>query len=112
MLAKLVQTKMSGNCLPIPRGNESKQYLARHGLLGNITLTSDMTEVQIFNEVSSVFNDSFGGQEIFRFLILQPTGGFSKSLPIPRISSQYKWSASSVAGKMPKYQFIYWHKSL
>ena len=94
--------KMSGNCLPIPRGNESRQYLARHGLLGKITLTSNMTEIQIFKEISSVFTDSFGGRENFRFLILQPTGGFSKSLTVPRISSQYKWSASSVAGKNAK----------
>lgn len=96
------KSKMSGNCLPIPRGNESRQYLARHGLLGKITLTSSMTETEIFKEVSSVFTESFGGRENFRFLILQPTGGFSKSLTIPRISSQYRWSASSVAGKNAK----------
>ena len=69
------KAKMSGNCLPIPRGNESRQYLARHGLLGKITLTSNMTEIQIFKEISSVFTDSFGGRENFRFLILQSTGG-------------------------------------
>ena len=61
-----------------------------------------MTEMQIFNEISSVFNDSFGGRENFRFLILQSTGGFSKSLMIPKVSNQYKWSASSVAGKNAK----------
>ena len=86
----------------VPQGNKSRQYLPRHGLLGKITLASDMTEVQIFKEVSSVFNDSFGSRENFRFLILQPTGEFSKSLTILRISSQYKWSASSVAGKNAK----------
>ena len=96
------RSKMSGNCIPIPRGIDSRQYLAKHSLLGKITLTSDMTEMQIFNEIYSVFNDSFGGRENFKFLILQSTGGFSKSLTIPRVSNQYKWSASSVAGKNAK----------
>jgi len=92
---------MSGNCLPIPRGKKARQYLARHGLLGKITLTSDMTESQIMSEICSVFNDSFG-RDGLRFTILQPTGGFSKSLTIPQLGSMYKWSASSVAGKNSK----------
>ena len=93
--------KMSGNCVPIPRGTKVRQILARHGLLGKITLTSDMEESQIMSEISSVFEDCFG-KEGFRFSILQPTGGFSKSLTIPRVGSLYKWSASSVAGKNSK----------
>ena len=106
------KSKMSGNCLPIPRGNESRQYLARHGLLGKIILTSDMTELQIFKEVSSVFNDSFGGRENFRFLILQSTGGFSKSQQYQKSVANISGQQAVLLGKMPKYQFIYWHKSL
>ena len=101
-LPSYYKSKMCGNCLPIPRGNKCRQYLAKHGLLGKITLTSDMTENEIFEEVSSVFTDSFGGRADFKFQILQPTGGFSKSLTVPKISSQYRWSASSVAGKNAK----------
>lgn len=58
-----------------------------------------MNELQIFSEICSVFKDAFGGRENFKFVILQPAGGFCKSLTIPQVSSQYKWSASSVAGK-------------
>jgi len=83
-------SKMTGNCIPIPRGNQSRQYLAKHGLLGKIKLTSEMNEIQIFTEISSVFKDSFGDSENFKFVILQPTGGFCKSLTIPQVSSQYK----------------------
>ena len=93
--------KMSVNCLPIPRGNKARQYLARHGLLGKITLTSDMNESQIMSEIYAIFKDSFG-RDKSSFSILQPTGGFSKSLTIPRVGSLFKWSASSVAGKNPK----------
>jgi len=92
---------MSVNCLPIPRGNKARQYLARHGLLGKITLTSDMNESQIMSEIYAIFKDSFG-RDKSSFSILQPTGGFSKSLTIPRVGSLFKWSASSVAGKNPK----------
>ena len=102
LLPRCYKSKMSGNCLPIPRGSGSRQYLARHGLLGKITLTSEMTKVEIFKEISSVFAESFGGRDDFKFSILQSTGGFCKSLTIPRISCQYKWSASSVAGKNSK----------
>lgn len=88
--------------MPIPRGSQSRQYLAKHGLLGKITLTSDMNEPEIFNEISSVFRDAIGEFEDFKFTILQPTGGFSKSLTIPKVSHLYKWTASGVAGKNAK----------
>ena len=58
-----------------------------------------MNELQIFTETSSVFKDSFGNYRNFEFVILQPIGGFSKSLTIPQVSSQYKWSACSAGGK-------------
>ncbi len=35
----------------------------------------------------------------FRFKILQPSGGSSKSLSLPVRSTSFKWTASSVAGK-------------
>ena len=104
---------MSGNyCLPIPRGIDSKQYLAKHSLLSKITLTSDMTEKQIFTEISSVFNDSFGGCENFKFLILQSTGGLSKSLMIPKSVTIISGLQAVLLEKMPKCPFTYWHKSL
>ena len=71
---------MSGNCIPISHGNHSRECLAKYLLLGKITLTSDMTEMQIFNEISSVFKNSFGGHENFKFLILQSTANHRKSV--------------------------------
>ena len=100
-LSKWYRKKMTGNCIPIPRGDRHRQYLAKHGLMGKIKLSSDMDELKIFREICSVFSDSFGHDD-FRLQILQPIGGFSKALTIPQVSHQYKWSASSVAGKKGK----------
>lgn len=38
----------------------------------------------------------------FAFSVLQHTGGASKSLTIPAVSTSYKWKASGVAGENAK----------
>ena len=63
--------------------------------------------MQIFNEMSSVFNDSFDGRENFKFLILQSTGGFSKSLTIPKVSNQISGWQAVLREKIPKYANLY-----
>jgi len=93
--------KTDGRCVSIPRGKKFKDYLAKHGLSGKIKLTSDMTESQIFAEISSVFKETTNSGTL-KFSILQSTGSSGKSLTIPRTSDSYKWSASGVAGKYAK----------
>ena len=61
----------------IPRYQEE---LASNGLIGKITLYSSMSESQIFDEIRSVFRGPMSDRTDFRFTILQPAGGGSKSL--------------------------------
>ena len=83
----------------IPR---CRDYLARKGLIGKIHLTSDMSEKEIFREIRSVFKKPMDCNRSFIFDVLQQTGGSSKSLTVPSVSSSYKWTASAVAGKNAK----------
>ena len=72
------------------------------GLVGRICLTSDMSEDDIFKEIRSVFRGPMEDNEYFKFNILQSTGGSSKTLVVPALSSSYKWTASAVAPKHVK----------
>ena len=49
-----------------------------------------------------VFSDAMGGDSDFPFTILQPAGGASRSLVVPSLSSSFRWTASTVAGKNAK----------
>ena len=88
----------------IPRSAERLEYLCHHGLKGKIRLISTMTEEEIMDEIRSVFKLPFGDKD-FSFDILQRSGGKSKSLVVPSLSSSYSWTASAVAGssKSPVY---------
>ncbi len=88
--------------VPIPRSASVRDYLGKNGLIGKIQLESSMTEEQIFSEVRSVFKQAMGSCATFGFEILQPTGGVSKSLTIPAMSSSFRWTASSIASKSAK----------
>ena len=72
------------------------------GLVGRICLTSDMSEDDIFKEIRSVFRGPMEDNEYFKFNILQSTGGSSKTLVVPALSSSYEWTASAVAPKHVK----------
>ena len=61
-----------------------------------------MNEDEIFEEIRSVFRGPMRGNKQFQFDILQSTGGNSRSLTIPAVSSTFKWSASAVASKSVK----------
>ena len=76
--------------------------LGRNGLMGKIRLSSSMSEEMIMDEIRSVFRRPMEDKDNFMFPILQPSGGSSKSLSIPALSSSYKWTAGAVAGKNSK----------
>ena len=57
-----------------------------------------MDEEDVFDEIRSVFKSPMQ----FRFTILQTSGGDSKSLMVPELSSSYKWTAAAIAGKNAK----------
>ena len=45
---------------------------------------------------------SMDDDPLFKFTILQPSGGGSKTLPKPALSLSYRWTASAVAGKQSR----------
>ena len=114
-----VTTKQSRNivydrdivCLPnsfladgkvtIPRSG-LREELASNGLIGKIRLYSSMNEAEIFDEVRSVFRGPMNDKEDFKFTILQPAGGGSKSLIVPALSPTYQYTSSATAGKNSK----------
>ena len=95
----------SSNIIKIPRSKPAREYLVSNGLVGKIRLLSSMTEDDIMKEIRSVFKTAMWNDPQFEFVILQPSGGGSKSLTILARSSSYKWTAAAVAGptKSPIY---------
>ena len=88
--------------IKIPRSQASRESLAANGLVGKIRLSSDMTELRIFDKIRAVFSSPMNNDEDFPVKILQTSGGSSKTLTISVISSSYRWTAGSVAGKNAK----------
>ncbi len=99
-------------CLPmryLPKSLKSnvkipkdRSELSRCGLIGKITLSSNMTQEEIFNEIRSVFRTAMGENKEFSFDVLQLTGGKSKDLTVPALSPSYNWTASSIVPKSAK----------
>ena len=73
-----------------------KSYISKAGLVGNIAFDSCTTEY-LFTEIRNVFKGPMKGRKYFLFEILQPTGGCSKSLAVPAVSSSFRWSAGAMA---------------
>ena len=90
----------SSKVLKVPRGKEIREYLAANGLIGKIRLRSNMTEKEIMEEIRSVFSEPMNQDSKFQFLILQTSGGGSKTLTSPPISSSFRWTARAVAGNL------------
>ena len=88
--------KAKGNTLSFPRGSCHAE-LGRQGLTGKLHLTSSMTEEQVENEIRSVFKEPMANDPKFPFCFLQSTGGGSKLLSIPSVSSSFRWNAQQVA---------------
>ena len=61
----------------IPR---KKSVLARNHLMGNIRLSSEMSEKSVTREVRSVFEVAMDKDKDFPFKILQNSGGSSRTL--------------------------------
>lgn len=91
-----------GGVIPIPRRKIDRQFLIANKLIGKVQLTSDMDEYDIFQEIRSVFRTPMGYNDRFRFAVLQTSGGDSKSLMVPELSSSYKWTATAIAGRNAK----------
>ena len=90
------QNMSSGGNIKFPRG-KYRSELAKEGLIGKLHLTSEMTDVDVANEIRSIFSGPMGNNAEFPFLYLQPTGGGSKSLTVPSQSSSFKWVPQQVA---------------
>jgi len=88
-----------GGQIRIPRSKRDRDFLVANKLVGKIQLWSDMDKGKIFNEIWSVFRTPMGYHDEFAFTILQQSGGGSKFLMIPELSSLYKWTAYAVVGR-------------
>ena len=91
--------RTSSCSIPIPR---DRHDLSRSGLIGKITLNSEMDEEDIFSEIRSAFHKPMNNSKTFSFEVLQLIGGKGKGLTIPAKSSTYHWTASSIVPKNAK----------
>ncbi len=82
--------------IPYPRG-KYRTFLARMKLIGKVHLTSNMTVDEVMNEFRSAFVVPMKKNPSFRFSYLQSTGGGSRSLAVPNVSSSFTWSVQQVA---------------
>lgn len=85
--------------IEIPR---SRDDLSKHGLIGKVRLSSDMTEEEVLDEIRSIFHTQMNDDPFLKFHILQATGGTNKSLTILAVSSSSKWTAAAIVGKNAK----------
>ena len=79
------QCQKHSDVIQIPRKKEMRHFLAVNKLVGKILLSSDMEEIEIFDEIQSVFHVPMDNDIDFSFKILQPSGGDSRSLIIPEL---------------------------
>ncbi|XP_026074339.1 uncharacterized protein LOC113053478 [Carassius auratus] len=87
----------SASTFRIPRG-DSRANLARDGLIGKISFTSDWSEAQLKEEMSAIFRRTFAlsmGQS-FPFEYLSTVKG-CKRLMKPNVSSSFLWGGKEVA---------------
>lgn len=61
-----------------------------------------MEETDIYKEIRSVFHTPMYDDNHFEFKILQSSGGDSRNLVVPELSSSYKWTAAAIAGRNTK----------
>ena len=101
---------VGADAITIPR--KKRPILARHGLIGKIHLESDWSEDAIFAVVRSVFRDAMGADLNFPFKFLVPTGGDSKSLTKPVVSTTFKWTSKEVAGRADSTIYGTWHNKV
>lgn len=76
----------------IPR-KETRADLGSKGLIGKLRL---MSEVEILNEIRSVFSIPMRSNPEFPFMFLQRCGPGSNALTAPSLSSSFSWTAKEV----------------
>ncbi len=84
------------NNISTPRGRQ-RSHLAEMGLQGKVTVSSDMTEEAVLQEIQSVFSGIIEDDEQFSFKFLQITGAGNKTLTTPRLSASFRWTAQEVS---------------
>lgn len=67
------------------------------GLQGKVTISSDMTEEAVLQEIQSVFSGIIEDDEQFSFKFLHITGAGNKTLTTPRLSASFRWTAQEVS---------------
>ena len=65
--------------------------------MGKIRLYTDKSVEDVEDDVRSIFHGPMSERSDFIFQYLQPTGGGSKMLGIPSVSSTFCWTAQTVA---------------
>ena len=90
------ESRQGESYIPYPRG-KFRSKLGRDGLVGKVHLTSEMTVEEVEGEIQSLFEPAMGGDAAFPFKYLQATGGGSRSLSIPSVSTSFRWTAPQVA---------------
>ena len=81
--------------IPLPRGAK-RMELTNFGLVGKISLSSNMSEEEIRREVLSVFTNAMGGNDQFNFKFLQSIGSGCRALFDPMTSSSFQWTAKEI----------------
>lgn len=94
----------------IPRKKSVRDYLASNRLIGKIRLHSEMSESAIMKEIRSVFKEHMNNCDDFPFKLLQMSGGGSKTLSEPVVSSTYRCCLSGqhllLLVEMLKFQYF------
>lgn len=83
----------------MPRKKSVRLALAINKLVGKIQLNSSMDEEDIYQEIRSVFRAPMNYNDHFEFKVLQTSGGDSRSLVVPQLSSSYRWTAGAICGR-------------
>ena len=92
--------------IAFPRG-KFRTKLGEKGLIGKIRLSSQMSVLEVEDEIRSAFRGPMGGSNDFCFHFLQSTGLGSKTLTLPAVSSSFIWTAQQVARLGSSKQPIY-----
>ena len=79
--------------IPYPRG-KARARLWRDGLIGKVHLTSVMSVEDVEDEIRSTFASVLGSGS---FTYLQATGGSTRCLSVPSVSTSFRWTAQQVA---------------
>lgn len=92
----------SGN-VSIPR-TEKRNAIAEAGLIGKVEFRSDMTDLEVRQEICTVFAKPMGltkasidNGDLFPFTYLQRAGPGSRTLCVPSVSSTFQWDGKKVS---------------